>query len=94
MPTDGSWASRLRWWVGGEDRDIHFDTMVSGQGAATALPIWANYMMKVYADKTLGYDETETFQLPEDYDPCSGSGEVYEEVHEPTPDMGLDDLFN
>ena len=34
-------------WVGGEDRDIHFDTMVSGQGAATALPIWANYMMKV-----------------------------------------------
>ena len=81
-------------WVGGEDRDIHFDTMVSGQGAATALPIWANYMMKVYADKTLGYDETETFQLPEDYDPCSGSGEVYEEVHEPTPDMGLDDLFN
>lgn len=27
-------------WVGGEERDIHFDTMVDGQGAAMALPIW------------------------------------------------------
>ena len=26
-------------WVGGEDRDIHFDTMVNGQGAAMALPV-------------------------------------------------------
>ena len=27
-------------WVGGEDRDIHFDTMLHGQGASMALPIW------------------------------------------------------
>lgn len=81
-------------WVGGEDRDIHFDTMLHGQGASMALPIWTKYMNKVYADKTLGYDETETFQLPENYDPCKDNGEVYEEVDEPTPDMGLDDLFN
>ena len=59
-----------------------------------ALPIWTKYMNKVYADKTLGYDETETFQLPPDYDPCADNGEVYEAVEEPTPDMGLDDLFN
>ena len=26
-------------WVGGEDRDIHFDTMLHGQGASMALPI-------------------------------------------------------
>ena len=28
-------------WVGGEDRDIHFDNMRMGQGATMALPIWA-----------------------------------------------------
>lgn len=34
-------------WVGGEDRDIHFDTMLHGQGASMALPIWTKYMVKV-----------------------------------------------
>jgi len=48
-------------WVGGEDRDIHFDTMFYGQGAAMALPIWGLYMKKVYADKSLGYSESEVF---------------------------------
>lgn len=33
-------------WVGGEDRDIHFDTMLHGQGASMALPIWTKYMVK------------------------------------------------
>ena len=56
-------------WVGGEDRDIHFDTMLHGQGASMALPIWTKYMVKVLGDKSLGYDENETFQLPEGYDP-------------------------
>lgn len=47
------------------ERDIHFDTMYDGQGASMALPIWALYMNKVYADKSLGYDQTERFKLPE-----------------------------
>lgn len=80
-------------WVGGEDRDIHFDRMYYGQGASMALPIWAKYMNKVYADKTLGYDETETFQLPEGYDPCQGS-ETDENQTIDEPIQGLDDLFN
>ena len=78
-------------WVGGDERDIHFGTMTYGQGAAAALPIWATYMKKVYDDPTLGYSQTETFKLPEGFDPCAGSetpdGEVFEET-------GLDDLFN
>lgn len=78
-------------WVGGEDRDIHFDTMLHGQGASMALPIWAKYMVKVYGDKSLGYDETETFKLPEGFDPCKDNGE---ESMESSADMGLDDLFN
>ncbi|WP_456085043.1 transglycosylase domain-containing protein [Leyella stercorea] len=59
-------------WVGGEDRDIHFDTMRMGQGATMALPIWANFMKKVYADPSLPYDETAKFDLPPGYDGCSG----------------------
>ena len=51
-------------WVGGDDRDIHFDSTSMGQGATMALPIWAYFMKKVYADKALGYDINATFDLP------------------------------
>ncbi|MDR1335725.1 MAG: transglycosylase domain-containing protein [Tannerella sp.] len=54
-------------WVGGEDRSIHFDRMSEGQGASMALPIFALFMKKVYADKTLGYSEKEKFEIPEKY---------------------------
>ena len=77
-------------WVGGDERDIHFGSMTYGQGAAAALPIWAKYMKKVFDDPTLGYDQQETFKLPEGFDPCAGSETPDGEVEE----MGLDDLFN
>ena len=57
-------------WVGGDDRDIHFDTMVYGQGAAMALPVFALYMQKVYKDTHLGYNEKAVFDLPPGYNPC------------------------
>ena len=74
-------------WVGGEDRDIHFDTTNMGQGATMALPIWALFMKKVLADPSLGYDKDATFNLPPHFDPCArtetgfdefGIEEVYE----------------
>ena len=40
-------------WVGGEDRATHFKYIDKGQGASMALPIWALYMKKCYADKEL-----------------------------------------
>lgn len=40
-------------WTGAEDRAVHFDRTEMGQGASMALPIWAKYMQKVYADKTI-----------------------------------------
>ena len=40
-------------WVGAEDRSVHFRTTELGQGSRTALPIWALYMQRVYADPTL-----------------------------------------
>ncbi len=42
-------------WVGGDDRAIHFPSIVWGQGARMALPIYGDFMNKVYADTTLGY---------------------------------------
>ena len=81
-------------WVGGEDRDIHFDTMLHGQGASMALPIWTKYMVKVLGDKSLGYDENETFQLPEGYDPCKDDVNLEGDTHIEEPVEGLDELFN
>ncbi len=78
-------------WVGGEERDIHFDTMLHGQGASMALPIWSKYMVKVLGDKTLGYDENETFQLAEGFDPCKDNGDVN---FESASETGLDDFFD
>lgn len=63
-------------WVGGEDRDIHFDDMNHGQGAHAALPVFGMFMDKVYADSVnLGYLPSTRFDLPEDYDPCAGDEE-------------------
>lgn len=81
-------------WVGGEDRDIHFDTMLHGQGASMALPIWTKYMVKVLGDKSLGYDENETFQLPEGYDPCKDDVNLEGDTYIEEPIEGLDELFN
>lgn len=42
-------------WVGGDDRAIHFPSIRWGQGARMAMPIWADFMTKVYTDTTLNY---------------------------------------
>ena len=58
-------------WVGGDDRDIHFDSMDMGQGATMALPVFAYYMQQIYADPQLGINENAVFDMPEGYNPCS-----------------------
>ena len=50
-------------WVGCEDRAVHFRRMSLGQGANMALPIWAIYMKKIYADGSLGYTEQDRFDI-------------------------------
>lgn len=79
-------------WVGGEERDIHFDTMLYGQGASLALPIWAKYMQKVFADPKLGYSVDERFDIPEGFNPCASQN--YDHIETQTQKQGLDDLFN
>lgn len=55
-------------WVGGEDRSIHFNSIVEGQGASMALPIWGKFFNKVYADPTLKVSKGE-FPRPKTMDP-------------------------
>lgn len=50
-------------WVGCEDRSAHFRLLYLGQGANMALPIWALYMKKIYADSTLQIS-MEDFEKP------------------------------
>jgi penicillin-binding protein 1A len=52
-------------WVGGEDRATHFKSIIYGQGASMALPIWGLYMKKNYEDTTLGIS-AEEFPAPEE----------------------------
>ena len=75
-------------WVGGEDRDIHFDRGQMGQGATMALPIWAIFMKKVYADRSLGIDPMAKFDLPEDYNPCGHKTEA-----DDFTENGIDEVF-
>jgi penicillin-binding protein 1A len=51
-------------WTGGEDRSTHFEGIAKGQGATMALPSWALFMQKCYADKTLKISK-EDFEKPE-----------------------------
>ncbi|HTA26393.1 MAG TPA: transglycosylase domain-containing protein, partial [Bacteroidia bacterium] len=51
-------------WAGFEDRAIHFENMQWGQGASEALPVWAVYMKKAYADKSLNISQGD-FEKPD-----------------------------
>jgi penicillin-binding protein 1A len=51
-------------WTGCEDRAIHFRSTNLGEGANSALPVFALYMKKVYADKNLGVRSNIDFAMP------------------------------
>lgn len=51
-------------WTGCEDRDFHFRSTRLGEGANTALPIFALYMQKVYANPELGIKKDTDFDAP------------------------------
>jgi len=67
-------------WTGCEDRAAHFRTITLGQGTNMALPIWALYMKKVYADSTLHYS-TGDFEPPLEKLAVEIDCEVYENNH-------------
>ncbi len=57
-------------WVGCEDRSAHFRSTALGQGANTALPVWAIFTKKCYEDKSLNLSRKD-FTAPENanFDP-------------------------
>lgn len=50
--------------VGADFPDIHFKTR-AGQGAYTALPIWAGFFTKLYNDERFSNLKTSRFSIPE-----------------------------
>lgn len=50
-------------WVGCEDRSARFKSLTYGQGATAALPVWAYFMKKCYADEALQISKSE-FERP------------------------------
>jgi penicillin-binding protein 1A len=54
-------------WVGGEDRAIHFDDLTMGSGTNMALPIYGEFLQRVYADSTLGITMEDEFERPPDF---------------------------
>lgn len=80
-------------WVGGEEREIHFDGMGEGQGAAMALPIYGLFMQKVYNDPTSGYGSEDVFEtIKGGVNPCAKSDSLEDFVDEDP--IGLDDMFH
>ena len=54
-------------WVGAEDRAVRFKSMVWGQGARMALPIYGYYMQKIYNNPKIKIS-TQDFKPPIDFD--------------------------
>lgn len=77
-------------WVGGDDRDIHFDSMAMGQGATMALPVFALYMQRVYKDKRLGYNQNAVFDMPAGYNPCVADESGLQDLDDGT---SIEDVF-
>jgi penicillin-binding protein 1A len=85
-------------WVGCEDRFIRFRSTAYGQGASTALPIWAKFFQKIYAD-TASFSDfsiTNTFEKPEkmsiELDCGAFEREINEELNDFTSEGEYGDL--
>lgn len=53
-------------WVGAEDQRVHFQSLAQGQGAATALPIVANFLKTTYEHKDFNWMKKTPFTFPAD----------------------------
>lgn len=79
-------------WVGGDDRSIHFNRLLYGQGASMALPIWALYMKANYANEELGISKA-AFEEPEDLSINVDCTKILEEIKKETDtEDDLEDL--
>lgn len=80
-------------WTGAEDRSVHFRTLQLGQGSNMALPIWAIYMKKIYADPQLNISKGD-FQKPLSDISLDFDCELYEQQNNPVNSSYLNDSIN
>lgn len=74
-------------WTGCEDRDIHFRSTSLGEGANTALPIFALYMKRVYANPALGIKKNVDFDAPKTPIAITMNCDVYDQQEQGTNDV-------
>ncbi|MGY8988380.1 MAG: transglycosylase domain-containing protein [Flavobacteriales bacterium] len=63
-------------WTGCEDRSAHFRDIYFGQGANMALPVYAEYLQRVYADTALTAIYPIDFDIPKSIDVRLDCGEA------------------
>ncbi len=69
-------------WVGGDNPIIRFRSLTYGQGAFTALPVWARFMQKVYRDPLYANSKNAVFNIPENIIARTDCPDFSEEPHE------------
>lgn len=69
-------------WSGNEDRSVRFRTTYYGQGANMALPVWAEYMQRVYADTLELGIYPEEFDISKSVDVLLDCGEQFQDLEE------------
>jgi penicillin-binding protein 1A len=74
-------------WTGCEDRDIHFRSTRLGEGANTALPVFALFMKKVYANESLGISKKADFEPPKTDVPIVIDCNVYKQQKNATTEV-------
>ncbi|MFA5713090.1 MAG: transglycosylase domain-containing protein [Bacteroidales bacterium] len=80
-------------WVGGEDRQIHFESLALGGGSNMALPIWALFMKKVLDSPNIKITPFDQFIPPTDFKvnlDCTGSDD---ELNREAPSRRIDPFF-
>ncbi len=78
-------------WVGAEDRSVHFDKTLYGQGANMALPIWGYYMNKIYKDNKLKISKGD-FAKPDGTISAELDCDLYNALHAPFEEYNYDDF--
>ncbi|MEN2992596.1 MAG: PBP1A family penicillin-binding protein [Bacteroidia bacterium] len=73
-------------WVGTADRAVHFPSIVQGQGARMAMPIWALYMKAAYGDSVLKLPRRRILPPP-DFSPPECPSTTEAEALSPTPSL-------
>ncbi len=80
-------------WVGAEDRSVHFNSTDQGQGANMALPIFAKFMQKVYADKTIKITQGDFTKPSKRIDIEMDCSKYNKEIESGTENFNAEDVY-